>query len=82
MVADEVRNLAAHTSRATEEIVQVVKNNHALTQAAVTGMEDNRSRAEQGVSLVQQAGGVISTIQQDAQALEAAISQVTQQPHH
>ena len=82
VVADEVRNLAAHTSRATEEIVQVVKDNHTLTQAAVAGMEDNRSRAEQGVALVQQAGGVISTIQQDAQALEAAISQVTQQLHH
>ncbi|GAA4495164.1 PAS domain-containing methyl-accepting chemotaxis protein [Pseudaeromonas paramecii] len=82
VVADEVRNLAAHTSRATEEIVQVVKDNQALTQAAVTGMEENHGRAEQGVALVQQAGGVISTIQQDAQALEAAISQVTQQLHH
>jgi len=81
VVADEVRNLAAHTSRATEEIVQVVKDNQALTQAAVTSMAENHSRADQGVALVQQAGGVIGTIQQDAQALEAAISQVTQQLH-
>ena len=77
VVADEVRNLALRTSKATEEIVEVVKKNHELTQLAVSGMQVNRQRAEEGVELVQQAGRVIADIQQQAQQVVDAVTDVT-----
>ena len=77
VVADEVRNLALRTSKATEEIVEVVKKNHELTQLAVSGMQANRLRAEEGVELVQQAGRVIADIQQQAQQVVEAVTDVT-----
>ena len=78
VVADEVRNLASRTSKATEEIVDVVKLNHQLTQSVVAGMDANRQQAEQGVEQVQQAGRVISEIQLQAQSVVDAVSHVTQ----
>lgn len=77
VVADEVRSLASRTSKATEEIVEVVKHNHQLTQAVVAGMESNRQQAEQGVERVQQAGQVIADIQQQAHSVVEAVSHVT-----
>ena len=77
VVADEVRDLALRTSKATEEIVEVVKKNHELTQLAVSGMQVNRQRAEEGVELVQQAGRVIADIQQQAQQVVDAVTDVT-----
>jgi len=78
VVADEVRSLAARTSQATEEIVEVVKHNQQLTQAVVAGMEANQQQAEQGVVRVQQAGQVIADIQQQALSVVEAVSHVTQ----
>jgi methyl-accepting chemotaxis protein len=77
VVADEVRNLASRTSRATEEIVEVVKRNHELAKVAVDGIETNRARAEQGVILIQEAGAVIADIQTQAQQVVDAVSHVT-----
>ncbi|WP_268237295.1 methyl-accepting chemotaxis protein [Pseudomonas fluvialis] len=74
VVADEVRSLAARTSQATEEIVEVVKRNHELAQTAVSGMDNNRQRAEQGVDLVQDAGQLIQAIQGEARQVVEAIS--------
>ncbi len=74
VVADEVRSLAARTSQATEEIVEVVKRNHELAQTAVSGMDNNRQRAEQGVDLVQDAGQLIQAIQGEARQVVDAIS--------
>src|SRR5690606_6924848 len=62
VVADEVRNLAARTSQATEEIVEVVRRNQELAQAAMNGMQGNRGQAEQGVLLAEQAGSLIVAI--------------------
>jgi 1-deoxy-D-xylulose-5-phosphate synthase len=73
VVADEVRSLAARTSQATEEIVEVVKRNHELAQTAVSGMDNNRQRAEQGVDLVQDAGQLIQAIQGEARQVVDAV---------
>lgn len=75
VVADEVRNLAARTSQATVEIVEVVRRNHELAQGAVNSMEASKGKAEQGVILVNEAGQVILEIQDGARQVVLAISQ-------
>lgn len=77
VVADEVRNLAARTSQATVEIVEVVRRNHELAQGAVSSMEASKDKAEQGVSLANEAGQVILEIQDGARQVVQAISQFT-----
>ncbi|MBD9483428.1 PAS domain-containing methyl-accepting chemotaxis protein [Pseudomonas sp. PDM14] len=75
VVADEVRNLAARTSQATVEIVDVVRRNHELAQAAVMQMASSSAETAQGVSLANQAGAVILEIQDGAQQVVSAIGQ-------
>ena len=75
VVADEVRNLAARTSQATVEIVDVVRRNHELAQAAVTQMASSSAETAQGVNLANQAGAVILEIQDGAQQVVSAIGQ-------
>ncbi len=77
VVADEVRNLAARTSQATVEIVEVVRRNHELAQGAVSSMEASKEKAEQGVTLANEAGQVILEIQDGARQVVQAISQFT-----
>lgn len=78
VVADEVRQLAARTSAATEEIVTVVARNQTLASQAVTEIDSSRSRAEQGLSLALQAGSAISGIQVGARQVVEAVVKVTQ----
>ena len=78
VVADEVRNLAARTSQATVEINEVVRLNHELAQQAVSGMGSSRSKAEEGVRLVNRAGEVILEIRDEAQRVVDAIGQFTE----
>jgi len=75
VVADEVRNLAGRTSQATLEIVEVVRQNHELAQQAVSGMTVTRDKAEHGVGLANNAGGVIMEIHEGAQKVVSAIGQ-------
>jgi len=75
VVADEVRNLAARTSQATVEIVEVVKRNHDLAQVSVDSMQASRHKVEQGVNLVNQAGDVIEEIQSGARQVVDAVRQ-------
>jgi methyl-accepting chemotaxis protein len=82
VVADEVRQLAGRTSRAAEEIVEVVQQNQNLAQAAVSNMASSKLQAEQGLSLANQAGAVIVEIQDGAQRVVSAIGQFTHQLKH
>ena len=75
MVADEVRSLAARTAQATVEIVDVVKRNNELSQAAVTNMAISRAKVEEGVKLANQAGNSISEIRDGANRVVNAIQQ-------
>lgn len=79
VVADEVRNLAARTSQAAKEIVDVVQQNQALAQTAVESMASSRQQAEQGLSLANQAGAVIVEIQDGAQRVVDAVGQFANQ---
>lgn len=67
VVADEVRQLASRTGKATEEIVGVVRQNQDMARDAVTLMTDGRLQAEQGLALAAEAGTVIVEIQDGAQ---------------
>ena len=74
VVADEVRSLAARTSRATVEIVDVVRQNNELAQQAVSSMHNSQQKTEAGVELANQAGAVIGEIQRGAQHVVEVIS--------
>ncbi|QCR38049.1 PAS domain-containing methyl-accepting chemotaxis protein [Nissabacter sp. SGAir0207] len=77
VVANEVRTLAANINRSTSEIENMVQQNHLLAAKALKGIESNLKRADQGVDLAHQAGGVISEIQQSSEQVVRAISNVT-----
>ncbi|AYF46694.1 methyl-accepting chemotaxis protein [Pseudomonas fluorescens] len=79
VVADEVRQLASRTSKATEEIVGVVRQNQDMARDAVTLMTDGRLQAEQGLALAAEAGTVIVEIQDGAQKVVSAVGQFTNQ---
>ncbi|WP_370694857.1 methyl-accepting chemotaxis protein [Pseudomonas sp. FP597] len=73
VVADEVRQLASRTSAATEEIVSVVQQNQRLADEAITEMFSSREQAEQGLTLANQAGAVITEIQGGAKQVVSAV---------
>ncbi|WP_295516828.1 PAS domain-containing methyl-accepting chemotaxis protein [uncultured Pseudomonas sp.] len=79
VVADEVRQLASRTSKATEEIVGVVQQNQQLASEAVTVIESGRRQAEQGLELAGQAGQVIVEIQDGAQRVVGAVGRFARQ---
>ncbi|WP_371315539.1 MULTISPECIES: methyl-accepting chemotaxis protein [Pseudomonas] len=79
VVADEVRQLAGRTSAATEEIVTVVQQNQKLVDEAVRDMSTSRHKAEQGVSLANQAGEVIIEIQDGAKQVVGAVGRFANQ---
>ncbi|MNO74049.1 Biofilm dispersion protein BdlA [compost metagenome] len=76
VVADEVRSLAARTSQATVEIVDVVRQNHDLSISAVASMQSSLSRTGLGVELANEAGEVIMEIQMGSRHVVDAISQI------
>nr|WP_053214152.1 PAS domain-containing methyl-accepting chemotaxis protein [Pseudomonas sp. Q12-87] len=75
VVADEVRNLARRTSQATVAITEVVGKNRDLARQAVTSMQSSTLKAEQGVTLANQAGTVILDIHRGAQQVVEAIGE-------
>ncbi|CAM3113931.1 methyl-accepting chemotaxis sensory transducer with Pas/Pac sensor [Pseudomonas gessardii] len=75
VVADEVRSLAARTSQATLEIVDVVRRNHDLSLSAVSSMQSSLSRTGLGVELANEAGQVILEIQEGSRHVVDAIGQ-------
>ncbi|MCF5052875.1 PAS domain-containing protein [Pseudomonas syringae] len=79
VVADEVRQLASRTSKATEEIVGVVRQNQDMARDAVALMTDGRLQAEHGLALAAEAGTVIVEIQDGAQKVVSAVGQFANQ---
>ncbi|MGP0203676.1 methyl-accepting chemotaxis protein [Pseudomonas sp. NCHU5216] len=79
VVADEVRQLASRTSKATEEIVGVVQDNQKLVDAAVSNMASSRTQAEMGLELANQAGDVMLEIRQGAKQVLSAVERFASQ---
>lgn len=65
--------MASRTSTATEEIVSVVQQNQRLADEAITEMFSSREQAEQGLTLANQAGAVITEIQGGAKQVVNAV---------
>ncbi|MCX8956011.1 methyl-accepting chemotaxis protein [Erwinia psidii] len=78
VVANEVRSLAANINTASQEISEVVKHNQQLAAQAQKNISANLARADQGVSLVRDAGNVIMDIQNNSVQVVEAIGHVTE----
>ncbi|OLU24284.1 chemotaxis protein [Pseudomonas sp. PA27(2017)] len=79
VVADEVRQLASRTSKATQEIVAVVQQNQALASGAVDVITRSRELADEALTLANDSDAVIQNIQNDAECVVAAVSQFSNQ---
>ena len=79
VVADEVRQLASRTSKATEEIVEVVQKNQSLTQSSVKAIKQGEDKAQEGLELSNESGIVMSNIKKGAQQVVDAVSQFANQ---
>lgn len=79
VVADEVRQLASRTSKATVEIVGVVKQNQQLAEQAVNVIISGKQQAQHGLDLAAEAGSVILEIQDGAQKVVNAVGQFANQ---
>jgi len=76
VVAAEVRNLAASVSSATEEIEQVVASNSQLAKDVLCGIENSLMNTRKGVTLMREAGEVMTSIQRNAAGVETAVKDV------
>ncbi len=76
VVAAEVRNLAASVSSATEEIEQVVASNSQLAKDVLSGIENSLMNTREGVTLMREAGEVMTSIQRNAAGVETAVKDV------
>ncbi|WFL66885.1 PAS domain-containing methyl-accepting chemotaxis protein [Pantoea sp. X85] len=77
VVANEVRTLAANINRATSEIENMVQQNHTLAEKALKGIASNLKRADQGVGLAKEAGGMMADIRDSSSEVVRAIGHVT-----
>jgi len=70
VVADEVRNLASHTQKSTDEIQQMIKSIQSSSVAAVEVMLAGQNRAAASVELSRKVGSSF-------QEISAAIDRIT-----
>jgi methyl-accepting chemotaxis protein len=80
VVADEVRQLAARTSKSTAEIDEVVKENQQLSSDAVSSVQAIVSLAEESVQLVEQTGETIAMFSECSDEIIEVVSQMTKAP--
>ena len=79
VVADEVRQLAQRTSKATVEIVEVVQKNQSLTQSTVTAIRQSQEKAQQGLELSNESGRVMREIKKGAQQVVDVVGRFANQ---
>ena len=77
VVADEVRQLAASTSRSTNEIATVVKNNQELTNDISKQITSVSDSSEQGRELIMSVSEVIKEISLGADVVSQTVSKLS-----
>lgn len=77
VVADEVRQLAASTSRSTEEIATMVNTNRKLTHDAQLLMENVAGSAKDGQKKILDVASVMKEIHDGAEKVSSTVSQLT-----
>ncbi|MEQ7920333.1 methyl-accepting chemotaxis protein [Xanthomonas sp. WHRI 1810A] len=75
VVADEVRQLASRTTKATQEIVGVVNQNQELASKAVALVVHSKDQAGEALLLANGVGNVMQDIQAAAKTVVLAVSQ-------
>jgi methyl-accepting chemotaxis protein len=77
VVADEVRKLAERTTKATEEITQMIGAMQSSAQVAVSTMGTTMGQVDGGVTLAQQAGEAITQIRQGTQDVIKMVNDIS-----
>jgi methyl-accepting chemotaxis protein len=77
VVADEVRKLAERTTKATEEITQMIGTIQHSAQAAVSTMSSAVDQVSGGVALAKQAGSAITQIKDGAEQVVAVVNDIS-----
>lgn len=73
VVADEVRKLAERTAKSTGEITTMIERIQAATRSAATDMEGGVGRVARGVTLADEAGITVGSIQHSARQVLASV---------
>jgi hypothetical protein len=81
-VADEVRALAERTTKATKEIVQMIKTIQNETADAVKAMDEGVNEVERGSSDAAKSGTALSEILAQINAISMEIHQICQLDSH
>ena len=77
VVADEVRKLAERTTKATEEITQMIAAMQHSAHAAVSTMETAVDQVSGGVALANQAGSAIVQIKDGAEQVVGVVNDIS-----
>jgi methyl-accepting chemotaxis protein len=77
VVADEVRKLAERTTKATEEITQMIAAMQHSAHAAVSTMETAVDQVSGGVALANQAGSAIVQIRDGAEQVVGVVNDIS-----
>jgi methyl-accepting chemotaxis protein len=77
VVADEVRKLAERTSKATDEISQMIGSIQSSAHAAVTGMGSTVRQVDGGVALARQAGDAINQIKEGSGQVVVVVNDIS-----
>ncbi|MBS4099085.1 MAG: methyl-accepting chemotaxis protein [Sulfuricella sp.] len=77
VVADEVRKLAERTTKATEEITQMIGNMQHSAQTAVSTMGSAVEQVNSGVALANQAGASIIQIKDGADRVVGVVDDIS-----
>ncbi len=78
VVADEVRNLAKHTTQATAEITEMIRTIQNETGSAVASTSTAQSQAQDGVRLATEAGDALTQIHSGAKHTVEMIQDIQQ----
>jgi methyl-accepting chemotaxis protein len=77
VVADEVRKLAERTTKATQEVTQMINTIQEASRTAVDGMTATVSQVDGGVALAQQAGDAINQIKMESNQVIKTVDDIS-----